>query len=1027
MSNNSSGPNPRTGSLSELARFGFSDLSGTLGKLEALIKLVGDSGRSAVASLAKTANPDQALNALLWLAEENKPQIKKLLAKSDSADRLCLVLGGSSALVDFIRRHPTELASFERPISSLEDQAAFTDRMRGSLNPVLAQAISKKLDNPDGSFDSESCWNVIRRQYRSELVRIACFDLSAASPTAALSTVAAALADLAGAAIECAIDVGRAELSYSKEYGNFEPHEVAGTNFTVIAMGKCGARELNYISDVDVIFVAEPGNELIESSRAVEIATKLASRMMRAIDATATEPMLWQVDPNLRPEGKSGALVRTLQSHVAYYERWAESWEFQALLKARPLAGNKALGEAYVAALNPMVWLSAKRENFVESAQKMRQRVLEHIPAAEIDRQIKLGPGGLRDVEFTVQLLQLVHGRTDETVRQRDTLSAIDALRDAGYIGRSEAATFSEHYRFLRVLEHRIQLSELRRTHLMPTSQESLRSLARAVDLKLTADELLENWDSVKTEVKGLHQKIFYRPLLSAVAKLDDSSLALSDDQAIDRLGAIGFMDPAGALAHIRALTNGLSRRAAIQKQLLPVLLEWFARGTDPDAALLAFRRLSEDLGESPWYLRMLRDASGAAERMTQVLSNSKLATSLFERIPEAAAWFEKPEDLIPMTLGELSNEIEALNDRHQSLDEAAKAIRSVRRRETLRIAIGAVLDELDIDGVARGLSDLAEAYLVGILNSVLSKSKQTLDKLPLAGAVDFAVVAMGRFGGAELGFGSDADVMFVYQPKAGVVGELAQKAAETIVSELRAASADSVLEFELDLDLRPEGKNGPVVRSLESYRAYYERWSSDWESQALLRARVIAGSNELKADFEQLIDAYRYPAQIEPATILEIRRIKARVETERLPQGADPKRHLKLGRGSLSDVEWLVQLIQLEHGNEFPAIRTPKTLLALQACVDSGLVAEHDANVLEAAWTLASRVRSASVLWANKRTDVLPADRKQLEGIARILNYPAFSATQLEQDYLASTRRARAIFERVFFGWEKSASSLDD
>jgi glutamate-ammonia-ligase adenylyltransferase len=1017
----------RSGSLSELAKYGFSDLSGTIGKLDALIKLVGDSGRSAVASLAKSANPDQALNALLFLAEDHKPVVKKLLGKSDSADRLCLVLGGSSALVDFLRRHPSELAAFEKPIPLLDNQESFTDRMRTALNPVLTAAVSAKRANPDSAFNSESCWNVIRRQYRAELLKIACFDLSAPDPTSVLQQVAAALADIAGAAIECAIDVARAELTYSKEYGNFEPHEVAATNFTVIAMGKCGARELNYISDVDVIFVAEPANESLDSGRAIDVATKLANRMMRAIDGTSAEPMLWQVDPNLRPEGKSGALVRTLQSHVAYYERWAESWEFQALLKARPLAGNRALGDQYVAALNPLVWLSAKRENFVESAQKMRQRVLDYIPAAEVDRQIKLGPGGLRDVEFTVQLLQLVHGRTDDTVHQRDTLGAIDALSEAGYIGRPEAHTFSSHYKFLRVLEHRIQLSELRRTHLMPSSPEALRALARGVNTRLTADELIEMWESVKTEVKGLHQKIFYRPLLSAVAKLDDSSLALSDDQAIDRLGAIGFMDPTGALAHIRALTSGLSRRASIQKQLLPVLLEWFARGTDPDAALLAFRRLSEDLGESPWYLRMLRDASGAAERMTQVLSNSKLATSLFERIPEAAAWFEKPEDLVPMTLPELNAEIAALNDRHSNLADAAVAIRNIRRRETLRIAIGGVLDDLSIDEVAQGLSDLTEAYLCGLLNSVLATSTQKVDKYRLATAVDFSIVAMGRFGGAELGFGSDADVMFVYQPQSGVDGDIAQKAAEQIVTALREASQDQVLEFDLDLDLRPEGKNGVLVRSLDSYRAYYDRWSSDWESQALLRARVIAGSPALRAEFEAVINEHRYPEKIQESSIVEIRRIKARVETERLPQGADPKRHLKLGRGSLSDVEWLVQLIQLRNGNEYPAIRTPKTLEALNACVSAGLIAEHDANVLEAAWTLASRVRSASVLWANKRTDVLPADRRQLEGIARILNYPPFSATQLEQDYLASTRRARAIFERIFFGWDNTSSSSED
>jgi len=998
--------------LTELAKLGFSDLSSTIGKLDQLVSKVGDSGRSALASLAKSADPDQALNALLDIADSDKARLKKLLSKSDVADRLCSTLGASAALVDFLRRQPDQIAVFEKPIGKLDDQEALTEHLRIAVMPALDEAVK----NPE-PFASESCWSALRVAYRVELLKIACFDVTQSNPQNALPVIAAALADLAGAAIEVAIDIARAELSYTKEFASFTAAEVAATKFSVIAMGKCGARELNYISDVDVIFVGEAANETIDNQRAVEIATKLATRMMRALDGTAKEPMLWQVDPNLRPEGKSGALVRTLESHVAYYERWAESWEFQALLKARHLAGDRSLGEAYVAALNPKVWQSSKRENFVESAQKMRQRVLDFIPANEIDREIKLGPGGLRDIEFTVQLLQLVHGRTDDTVHQRDTLSALQALVNAGYVSRADAAVFDTRYRYLRFLEHRIQLSDMRRTHLMPTSEVALRALARSVDLKLTADQLLEQWEAVKTEVRGLHQKLFYRPLLSAVAKLE-SGLALSDEQAVDRLQAIGFADAAGALGHIRASTSGLSRRAAIQKNLLPVLLEWFGQGTDPDAALLAFRRLSEALGDSPWFLKMLRDSSGAAERMTQVLSNSRLATSLFEKNPEAAAWFEKAEDLVPITITELDTEVRALLDRHETVESAAHAMRFMRRRETLRLAMAAIVGDLTVEQLGASMTAVTEKYLVGLVDAVLSLSADKVDNLRLANCVDFAVIAMGRFGGEELGFGSDADVMFVYRPLAGVESSIAQKAAERIVALLRQNSQDQLLEFELDFDLRPEGKQGPVVRSLDSYRAYYERWGAIWENQALLRARPICGSTELEEAFTALANEYRYPSAISAANIQEIRRIKARVETERLPQGADPKRHLKLGRGSLSDVEWTVQLLQLQFGAANPSIRTPHTLEALEECVKCGLIAAHDAKVLETAWLLASRVRAASVLWANKRTDVLPGDRKQLEGMARILEYPAFSASQIEQDYLAATRRARAVFERIFYGY---------
>jgi len=208
----------------------------------------------------------------------------------------------------------------------------------------------------------------------------------------------------------------------------------------------------------------------------------------------------------------------------------------------------------------------------------------------------------------------------------------------------------------------------------------------------------------------------------------------------------------------------------------LPVLIQWFAEGTDPDAALLAFRRLSEHLGESPWYLRMLRDSSGAAKRMTQVLSNSRLATELFEKIPEAAAWFDRDEDLVPITEDELDREIAATMARHMNIDGAMNAIKQMRRRETLRIAMGAVLGELTLDQVMLGLSDVTEAYLCAISDAVQRYEAGSLANAPLQSILDFGIIAMGRFGGAELGFGSDADVMFVYAPKSPEVAEEAQK-----------------------------------------------------------------------------------------------------------------------------------------------------------------------------------------------------------------------------------------------------------
>ena len=955
--------------LTDLARLGFTELGASGERVSAL-------GFDALLPhFARAADPDQALWLLGRLNEQAPAQLAQALRDEAATGRLIQVLGASEGLGEFLLRRPNELVVLAEPLV---------------VPPSADEYRADLLAAVDG-LTGDPAITALRVRYRRHLTQLTSWDLASSDPLLAVASVSAALADLAGAALDASLAVARTMSRFSAE-------AVAETRLAIIGMGKAGARELNYVSDVDVIFVGEGS---------IEVATQLAMQTMRGIHELGLEPELWEVDANLRPEGKDGALVRTLESHVAYYERWASSWEFQALLKARPLAGDRELGDAYLGAISPFVWSSASREGFVESVQRMRERVTAHIPGDQLDVQLKLGPGGLRDVEFTIQLLQLVHGQLDAEVRQGGTLLALIALADQGYIGRVEATEFARDYRFLRLLEHRLQLRQLRRTHLMPRDEEELRVLARATGILSTASELTERWQQTKQAVRHLHERLFYRPLLSAVAALPEDGFALSSEQATARLAAIGFLDPAGALRHIAALTGGVSRRAAIQRALLPVMLQWFSEGADPDHGLLAFRKLSEDLGEAYWFLRMLRDSSVAAQRLTQVLSGSQFVAALFERIPEAAAWLENDDELTPRSAVSLLEEARATAARHHDdPDAAALALRTARRREVLRLALGAILGVVSVEELGLGLSDITTAHLSGMLEIVHRYGD----------GIEFAIIAMGRYGGQELGFGYDADVIYVYRP-AGASNDEAQSRAEAIVRGLKKYTEDLRLPLDLDINLRPEGKNGAIVRSLESYRAYYARWSLTWEAQALLRARGVVGESSLITEFEQLADSVRYPAAITDAEVREVKRIKARVESERLPQAADKSRHLKLGRGSLSDVEWFVQLLQLQHGASIPQLRTTSTLVALDVAEANGLVSATDHARLKDAWIFASRARSALTLWSTRTVDVLPTDRTQLEGVARILDYEPGSATQLEDDYLRTTRLARQVFERLFYG----------
>ncbi|MFI6843524.1 bifunctional [glutamine synthetase] adenylyltransferase/[glutamine synthetase]-adenylyl-L-tyrosine phosphorylase [Kitasatospora sp. NPDC050467] len=957
-------------------------------------------------ALGATADPDLALLGLARLLEAadepDRHTLRDTLTTSKPLrDRLLGVLGASTALADHLARHPHDwhaLVTFE-----LRDMHPGPDDFLRALHQgVWENGAGNRAD-------------ALRVAYRRCLLAIAARDLTG---TTDLAQTAAELADLAGATLQTALDIAAQQ----------DPDAARACRLAVIGMGKCGGRELNYVSDVDVIFVAEP-QEGVDEYEALKAATRLAAALTRLCADTTGAGTIWPVDANLRPEGRNGPLVRTLASHQAYYQRWAKTWEFQALLKARPVAGDAELGADYLAALEPMVWQAAARENFVADVQQMRRRVIDSIPATELDRQLKLGPGGLRDVEFSVQLLQLVHGRTDPALRSGNTLEALAALSRGGYVGRADAASLDAAYRFLRSLEHRIQLHRLRRTHLMPKGAEDLRRLARSLAPLINDDTradpvaaLQREWKRHAVEVRRLHEKLFYRPLLDAVAELPAGAAGLTPDAARARLEALGYADPAAALRHLSALASGVSRKAAIQRTLLPVLLGWFADSADPDAGLLNFRQVSDALGRTPWYLRLLRDESAAAEQLARVLSAGRLAPDLLLRAPEAVAMLGDPQGLVPRGRAGLEQEILAAVGRADTTGAAVAAARSVRRRELFRTAAADVLGRLGddpaeaLEAAGEALTALNAATLQGALRACIAGWEARNGGLPTR----IAVIAMGRFGGHELGYGSDADVLFVHEPLLGSLEHDAAKAAQAVCHELRALLAAPSTEppLEVDADLRPEGRNGPLVRTLASYAAYYRRWSHAWESQALLRAEPVAGDEELGTRFRQLIDPLRYPgAGVPERDVVEIRRIKARIEAERLPRGADPTTHTKIGRGGLADVEWTVQLLQLQHGHELPALRTTRTRAALAAAAEAGLVGGEDAAVLDAAWVLASRVRSAVMLVRGRPGDSFPADARELAGVARYLGYGAGHSGELVDDYRRTTRRARAVVERLFYG----------
>jgi [glutamine synthetase] adenylyltransferase / [glutamine synthetase]-adenylyl-L-tyrosine phosphorylase len=562
-------------------------------------------------SLSRAPDADAALCALVRLAETPGAEWDELnaaLLKDRSLrGRLLALLGSSLALGDHLIAHPQSWRLL---------QGKVTLPSADQLHRAFTECVAESSDAA-GSVVTR-----LRTRYRDRLLVLAALDLAPAvedEPVLPFTAVGAHLADMADAALAAALAIAETTIC-----GEDPPPRLA-----VIAMGKCGARELNYVSDVDVIFVAEPAGG---------VSTRVAGEMMRVASET-----FFQVDAALRPEGRHGELVRTIDSHMAYYQRWAKTWEFQALLKARPAAGDAELGKRYIDALMPMVWKACEREDFVSEVQAMRRRVEQLVPADVRSREIKLGSGGLRDVEFAVQLLQLVHGRSDESLHVASTVDALAALGRGGYVGRDDTANLTASYEFLRLLEHRLQLQRLKRTHMLPAfdDDEALRWLARAAHVRPDGRHdalgvLREELKHHNLRVSRLHAKLFYQPLLESIGPAGlEFSHGMTPEAAERQLAALGYDGPQSALTHLAALINQSGRRGRVQAVLLPRLLDWLSDTPDPDAGLLAYRRVSEALGGQRWYLSTLRDKPAVAKRLMNVLGTSAYVPDLLMRAPE--------------------------------------------------------------------------------------------------------------------------------------------------------------------------------------------------------------------------------------------------------------------------------------------------------------------------------------------------------------------------------------------------------
>jgi len=982
-------------------------------------------------ALAGAGDPDLALNTLIRVMtalDDDRGAFDRALREDAGLRvRLFALLGGSTALGDHLAANPHLWPELAHGLPTAEElmqsmlgavDARPATITTGEETDDFTDTAAEDLSTPGtyrAGMTGQEAARALRLNYRTLVMRIAAHDLAGTfearrgevpeQPVIAFTTVTGLLTALADAALTAALSVAVAGV-----YGESD----VDTRLAVMAMGKCGAGELNYISDVDVIFVAEPPTPK---------ATRLAGEFMR-IGSKA----FFEVDANLRPEGKSGALVRTLDSHIAYYKRWAETWEFQALLKARPMTGTMELGRRYIEALAPMVWTASQRDSFVDDVQAMRRRVLENVPEAMRERELKLGTGGLRDVEFAIQLLQLVHGRSDESLRVLATVDALEALVDGGYVGREDGHQLIEAYEFLRLLEHRLQLHRLRRTHTMP-ADDDVKHLAwlaatagfTSTGKKTAVEELQKHLRRIRLLISDLHSRLFYRPLLHTVVNLSVDEITLSPEAAKLQLAALGYRHPARAFEHLTALAAGGSRKAKLQAMLLPTLMTWLSETADPDAGLLNYRKLSDAAYNRVWFLRMLRDEGVVGQRLMRILGTSPYTSDLIISSPDFVKQLgdgaSGPRVMDPAP-DQVCKALVASSKRHSDPDRAVSVARSLRRVELARIASADLLDFMPVDQVCLELSLVWDAVLQASLLAEVrwSLAENNLEEPPAR----ISIIGMGRLGGAELGYGSDADVMFVCDPADGVEDTEAVKWAIGICDGMRRrlAKPSGDPPLEVDLGLRPEGRSGAAVRTLESYERYYEKWGEVWEIQALLRATVVAGDPDLGKRFLTMIDRFRYPAEgASTSQIREIRLMKARIDDERLPRGADRNTHTKLGRGALTDIEWTAQLLTMMHAHQHRELHNTSTLEVLDVVKDKEILPAEQVDTLREAWLCATNARNALVLVKGRRTDQLPGPGPALAQVAGAAGWDPEDYQGFLEHYLRLTRKSRQIVDEVFWG----------
>lgn len=881
-------------------------------------------------TLAEAPDPELARVAISRVGDD--PVMREQLARPEVLRVAVRLLGFSTAAADFLVRHPEE-------VTTLADVRA---RTRLELDAELTDDI--------GRLGAEEGLRVFRRR---AMLRVAARDLDGAS----MENVVEEISRIAEGCLQVACRLA-----------------VGDVRMAVIGLGKLGGGELNYASDVDVIFVQAEGG-----AGAQQDAERAAAALIRSLAEPTAEGIALRVDPTLRPGGRGGPLSRGLEATLDYYERQSATWERQAMIKARSVAGDPWIGSAFVEGVAPFVYPEDLGPRAIDDIRRTKVRLEEYIRRRGKElTEVKRGRGGIRDVEFAVQLLQIVHGRRDALLCEPNTLRALATLSEEGYVAQADAEALADAYRFLRRLEHRLQIVRDLQTHDLPSDPRSRTTLARSLGLA-DARVLHDEYERQTELVRGIHERLFYRPLLEAFAGPVAPSPGVDRPATEELLAGLGFASTSQSYEVLRRLVDPATRMGKVLAHVFPVMMPALALAATPDQALVRLERIAEAVGERHGPADALAADPSAALRLAHVAAVSAFATDMLVASPER---------------------LTALADGGRDVDAQALLISAVARyasRELRPRETGAALSDV-ADRVVREAIEAAEPNL------------------------PFAVIGMGKLGARELNVASDLDLLFVYEGEGPDDMRRAVGSAERVMGAIRDAG------WAPDADLRPEGRNGPLARSIAGYLEYWQRYAELWEFQALLRARHVAGDEQLGRRFASNAEDFAYPPDgLTIDHVGEIRRMRERIERERVKPPEAAKFHFKLGMGSLADVQFAVEVSLMRFGGAHPEVRTHHTLEAIELLAEQRFLEQSVARDLGEAFVFLSDVKNALEVDRRLPAEAIPPGRDDQTVLARRMGYEEYPRQSFIDDYLRMTRRTRRAMERVFHGDAHSRESDAD